>query len=203
MTLKLSSNVVSDFNDENNFLHELLLTNTQVSRLRKAFASNSLANIKLSKTQLHETGQLVGFLGRLLGPLLKTGLLLIGSVLKPLAKTMLIPLGLTAAASVIDAAIHKKMFGSGFPSDLASHNTTLIISNEEINDIMKLVKSLEESDLLIKGVGETIKNEAKEQKGGFLGMLLGTLRASLLGNLLTVKYTVRTGQGAIRAGQDF
>ena len=203
MTLKLSSNVIGDFNDENNFLHELLLTNTQVSRLRKAFASNSLANIKLSKTQLHETGQLVGFLGRLLGPLLKTGLLLIGNVLKPLAKTILIPLGLTAAASVIDAAIHKKMFGSGFPSDLASHNTTSIISNEEMNDIMKLVKSLEESDLLIKGVGETIKNEAKEQKGGFLGMLLGTLRASLLGNLLTVKYTIRTGQGAIRAGQDF
>ena len=203
MTLKLSSNVIGDFNDENNFLHELLLTNTQVSRLRKAFTSNSLANIKLSKTQLHETGQLVGFLGRLLGPLLKTGLLLIGNVLKPLAKTILIPLGLTAAASVIDAAIHKKMFGSGFPSDLASHNTTSIISNEEMNDIMKLVKSLEESDLLIKGVGETIKNEAKEQKGGFLGMLLGTLRASLLGNLLTVKYTIRTGQGAISAGQDF
>ena len=87
---------------------------------------------------------------------------LIGNVLKPLAKSVLTPLGLTAAASATDAAIHKKMFGPGF--------TTLIISNEEMNDNMKIVKSLEESGLLIKGVSETIKNEAKEQKGGFLGM---------------------------------
>ena len=80
------------------------------------------------------------------------------------------------------------MFGSGF--------TTLIISNEEVNDIMKIVKFLEESGLLIEGVSETIKNEAKEQKGGFLGVLLGTLGARLLGNLLT-------GKGTIRAGEDF
>ena len=74
--------------------------------------------------------------------------------------------------------------------------TTLIISDEEMNDIMKIVKSLEESGLLTKGVSKTIKNEAKEQKGGFLRMLLGSLGASLLGNLLT-------GEGTIRAGQDF
>ena len=92
-----------------------------------------------------------------MGPLLKTGLTLIGHVLKPLAKIILIPLGLTAVSSTTDAAIHKKMFGSGV--------TTLIISNEEMNDIMKIVKSLEESGLLIKGVGERMKNEAKEQKG--------------------------------------
>ena len=85
-----------------------------------------------------------GFLGRLFGPLLKTGLSLIGNVLKPLAKSLLIPSGLTKAASAIDAAVHKKMFGSG--------NTTLIISNEEMNDIMKIIKSLEKSGLLIKGV---------------------------------------------------
>ena len=87
------------------------------------------------------------------------------------------------------------MFGSGF--------TTLIISNEEMNDIMKIVKSLEESGLLIKGVSQTIKNEAKEQKGGFLSMLLGVLGASLLENLLTGKDIIRAGEGTIRTGQDF
>ena len=91
----------------------MLLTNTQVSRLRKAFANGSSANIKLSKTQLHKIGKSGGFLGRLLGSLLKTGFSLIGNVLKSLAKSVLIPLGLTAAASATDAAIHKKMFGSG------------------------------------------------------------------------------------------
>ena len=134
-------------------------------------------------------GQSGGFLDRLLGPLLKTGLPLIGNVLKPLAKSVLILLGLTAAASATDAAIHKKMFGSGF--------TTLIVSNEEINDI----KSLEESGLLIKGISERIKNEAKEQKGGFLGILLSTLGASLLGILLTGKGTIRAGEETIRAGE--
>ena len=105
VTLKISSNIVGDSNDENNFPHELLLTNTQVSKLRKAFPNNFSDNIKLSKTQLHKIGQSGGFLGRLLGPLLKTGLLLTGNVLKPLAKSVLIPLGLTAAASATDAAI--------------------------------------------------------------------------------------------------
>ena len=84
-----------------------------------------------------------------------------------------------------------------------SGNTTLIISNEEMNDIMKIVKSLEESGILIKGVSETIKNEAKEQKGGFLGMLLGALGASLWGNLLTCKGAIATsqGRGTIRADE--
>ena len=127
---------------------------------------------------MHKIGQSGGFLGRILGPLLKTGLPLIGNVLKPLAQSVSIPLGLTVA-SATDVAIHKKMFGSG--------NTTLIISNEEMTDIMKIIQSLEESGLLIKSVSETIKNEAKEQKGEFLGMLLGTLGASLLGNLLRGK----------------
>ena len=95
------------------------------------------------------------------------------NILKPLANNVLIPSGLTVAAAETDAAIHKKMFGSG--------DTALIISNEEINDIMKIIKPLEESGLLIKGVSETIKNEAKEQKGRFLGILLGNLGANLLG----------------------
>ena len=90
----------------------------------------------------------------------------IRAVLKTLAKNVLIPLGLTAAVSATDSAIHKKMFGSG--------TTKLIIFNEEMNDIMKMIKSLEETDLLIKGVSETIENKVKQQKGGFLGMLLGS-----------------------------
>ena len=95
------------------------------------------------------------------------------------------------------------MFGSGCPLDLASRNTTLIISNGEMNGIMIIIKSLKEYDLLIKGVSKTIKNEAKEQKGGFLIMLLGTLGASFLGNLLARKGTTTAGQGTIRADQDF
>ena len=146
---------------------------------------------------MHKIGQSEGFLGRLLGPLLKTWLTLIGNVLKPLAKSALIPLGLTAAAvaaSATDAAVHKKMFESDV--------TTLIISNEEMNDV-KIVQSLEEYGLLRKDVSKTIKNEAKKQKRGFLSMLLGALGASLFGNLLTGKGTIRAGGSTVRPGQDF
>ena len=101
-TLNLSSNIVGDSNDENNFPHKLLLTNTHVLKLRKGFANNSSANINLSKTQLNKIGKSGGFLGRLLGPLLKNGLPLIGNVLKTLVKSVLMPLGLTAAASATD-----------------------------------------------------------------------------------------------------
>ena len=134
-------------------------------------------------------------LGRLLGPLLKTGLVLTGNVIKSLAKSVLISLGLTATASATDVAIHAAMFGSGI--------TALIISNEVMNDIMKIVKSLEEYGLLIKGVSKTIKNKAKKTKGRFLGMLLGTLGATLLRHLLTGKNKIRAGEGTVRAGQDF
>ena len=112
----------------------MLLTNTQVLKLHKAFANDSSANMKLSKTHLHKIGQSEGFLRRLFGPLLKTGLPLIRNVLKSLAKSVLLPLGLTAAASATDAVIHKKMFG---------FSNTTIIRNEKLNDIMKIVKSLE------------------------------------------------------------
>ena len=128
---------------------------------------------------------------------------MIKNVLKPLVKNVLIPLGLTAAASATDAAIHRKMFESGRPLDLLSCTTTLIVSNEETNDKMKIVKSLEESGLLIKGVSKTIKNGAKDQKGGFPSMLLGALHAGLLGNLLTGKGVMRAREGTIRAGQNF
>ena len=162
--------------NETNFPHKLLLTNKQVSNLRKAFANHLSADIKLSKTQLSKMKQSGGFLGRLLGPLLKTGLSLIKNVIKPLAKSVLIPLGLIAAASAADAGIHKKILGPGHhPLSSTSHNnTTLIISNDEIEDIIKIIKSLEDSGLLLKGVTKTIQNEVKEQKGGFLSRLLGT-----------------------------
>ena len=134
-----------------------------------------------------------GFLGKLLGPLLRTGLSLIKNVIKPLAKSVLVPLGLTVAASAADAGIHKK---KNFRSGL---NTALIISNDEMENILKIVKSLEGSEILLKGASETIKNEAKEQKGGFLSMLLGTLGASLLGNVLAGKGFIR-GEGTPRVG---
>ena len=144
VTLKIWSSVVGDSNDERNLLHKLVLTNTKVSKLFKAFKIGSSTNIKLSKIQLHKIGQSERFLGRLLGPLIKTGLPLIRNILKPLAKNVLIPLQLIAAASAADATIHKKMFGSGV--------TALIISNVKMNDVMKIVKCLEESGLVIKGV---------------------------------------------------
>ena len=116
----------------------------------------------------------------------------------PLAKNVLAPLGITAAASAIDTGIQKKKPGSG--------TTTLIISNEEMNDIIKVVQALEDSNVLLKGVTKAIKDETKEQKGGFLSMLLGTFRANLLGNLLTGKGIVRAGprnkkgKGIVRPG---
>ena len=142
--------MIGHSNDEINFPHKLLLTNRQVSRLCKAFANNSSANLKLSKTQLYKIGQSGRFLGRLLGRLLKTGLSLLKNVLKPLVNSILIPLGLTTAASATDAAIQKN-----FVIIFGSCMTTLLISNEEMDDITKIVISLEESGLLIKGVSET------------------------------------------------
>ena len=192
--------MIGDSNDKTNFPHELLLTDRQVSSIRKTFANNSSVDIKFSKTQLSKMIQSGGFLGKLLGPLLKTGLPLIKNVITPLAKSVLIPLGLTAAASAANARIHKKILGSG--------HTTLTISNNEIEDLIKIVKSLEDSGLLLKGITESVQNEIKEQKGGFLSILLGTLGASLLGNLLTGKGVNikgkginRVGEGIIRAGE--
>ena len=172
VVLRISSSMVGNSNVNTNFPHELLLTNRQVANIRKAFANHSSTDIKLSKTQLSKMIQSGGFLGKLLGPLLKTGLPLMKSVIKLLAKSVLIPLVLTAAASAADAGIHKKILRSGH------NNTTLIISNDEMDDILKIVEdSLEDSGVLLKGISETIQHEAKEQRGGFLSMLLGTLGA--------------------------
>ena len=110
VVLRLSSNMIVDSDDKINFQHELLLTNRQVANLRKTFANKSSTDIKLSKTQISKRIQSGWFLGRLLGPLLKTGLPLIKNVIKPSVKSVLIPLGLSAAASAADAGIHKKNF---------------------------------------------------------------------------------------------
>ena len=186
-------NMIGDSNDEANFPHDLLLTDRQVPSIRKAFANNSSVDIKFSKTKSWKMIQSGGFLGKLLGPSLKIGLPLIKSVINSLAKSVLIPLGLTAAASAADAVIHKKILGSG--------NTTLLISNKDIEDLIKMVKSLEDYELLLNGVTESVKNEVKEQRRGFLSMLLGTLGASLLGNLLSGKGINKKGKGIHIAGE--
>ena len=150
-TLRMSLKMV----DENDLLHKLLLTTRQKTKLRNAFNDNMSTDIKLSKAQISKIIQSGGFLGSLLSkladPLMKVAI--------PLAKNVLAPLGITAAASAIDAGIQKKIHGSG--------TTTLIISNKEMNDIMKIVQALEDSNNLLKGVTKTIKHETKEQKGRF------------------------------------
>ena len=171
--------------------HEFLLTTRQNAKLRNALNNNSATDIKLSKIQIKKIIQSGGFLGKLLsklaGPLMKAAL--------PLAKNVLAPLGLTAAMSAIDGSIEKKIHGSG---------VKLIIEQEDMNDIMKIIKALENSGILLKGVIKTIKNETKEQRGRFLSMLLGTLGASSLGNLLSGgKGSVASrakGEGIMRAG---
>ena len=117
--------------DKISFPHELSLTNRKFANLRKAFASFLATDIKLSKTHLSKRTQSGGFLGRLIGPLLKTGLPLLKNVNKSLAKSGLTPFGLTSEASEADAGIHKKLLRSGHhPLNSASHNKTiLIISN--------------------------------------------------------------------------
>ena len=175
--------MVGNSNDNTNFPHKLLLTDRQVANIRKAFSNNLSTDVKFSKTQLSKMLQSGGFSGnlfsKLAGPLMKVAM--------PLAKSVLAPLGLTAAVSAIDESIKKRMLGSG--------TTTLIISNDKMNDVIKIVKSLQDSGVILKGGSERIQSEAKEQRRGFLSMLLGTLCASLFGNLLT------SGKGVIRADE--
>ena len=165
--------------------HELLLTTRQNAKLRNAINNNLATDIKLSKAQIKKLIQSGGFLGKLLsklaGPLMKVAL--------PLAKNVLAPLGLTAAMSATDGSIQKKIHCSGIK---------LVIEEEDMNDIMKIIEALENSGILLKGVSKTIENETKEQRGGYLGMLLGTLGASLLGNLLTGGIGImREGEGSV------
>ena len=167
--------------------HELLLTTRQNTKLRNAINNNLATDIKLSKAQIKKLIQSGGFLGKLLsklaGPLMKVAM--------PLAKNVLASLGLTAAMSAIDGSFQKKIHGSG---------VKLIIEQEDMNGIMKIIEALENSGILLKGV--KIENETIEQRGGFLSMVLGTLGASLLGNLLTGgKGMKRAGNGIVRAGE--
>ena len=145
--------------------HELLLTTRQNTKLRNAINKNLAIDIKLSKAQIKKLIQSVGFLGKLLsklaGPLMKVAM--------PLAKNVLAPLGLTAAMSAIDGSIQKKMRGEG---------VKLVIEQEDMNDIIKIIEALENSGILLKGVTKTIENETKEQRKRFLSILLGTLGAS-------------------------
>ena len=169
--------------------HELLLTTRQSTKSRNGINNNLATDIKLSNAQIKNIIQSGGFLGKLLsklaGPLMKVAM--------PLAKNVLAPLGLTVAMSAIDGSIQKKIHGSG---------VKLIIEQEDMNDIMKIIEALENSGILLKGVTKTIENETKEQRRGFLSMLLGTLGASLLGNLLTGgKGMMRAGDGKVRAGE--
>ena len=113
----------------NNLPHQLLLTTRQTTKLRNATEDNMSTDLNLGKPQMSKITQSGGYLGKLLGPLLKTGLLLLKSVIKPLGL-----LGLTVASSAIDAGIQKNIYVSGA--------TTLVISNEEMNDIMKVVQAL-------------------------------------------------------------
>ena len=178
--------------NETNFPYKSLLTKREDANLCKAFANYLLTDIKLSKTQLSKMIQSGWFLG----------LPLRENVIKPLAKSVLIPLGLASAASAADDGIHKKILGSGNPSSShnhpwssSSHNTVLIISNDEMEDIIKIVKSLEDFCLLLKGVTETVQNEVKEQKLGFLSVLLGTFGARFVGNILTRQGINWAGKG--------
>ena len=167
--------------DGNDLPHELLLTTRKKTKLRNAFNNNMSTNLKLSKAQIFKIIQSGEFLGSLLSKLTVT----LMKVAVPLAKNILVPSGVTAA-SVTDAETQRKIRSSG-------RTTTLIISNKGMNGIIKIVQALEDSNILLKGVTKTIKNETKEQKRGFLNMLLGTLGASLLGNILAGKGIVRAG----------
>ena len=184
-TLRLG---IKNFNKDE-LPHEVLLTTIKNTKLRNAINNNLATDIKLSKAQIKKLIQSGGFLGKLLsklvGPLMK--------VASPLTKNVLAPLGLTAAMSAIDGSIQKKIHGSG---------VKLVIEEEDMNDIMKIIEALENSGILLKRVSKTIENETKEQRRGFLSMLLGTLGASLLGNLLTGgKGIMRAGDGIVRTGE--
>ena len=133
--------MIGNANDEINFTQKLSLTNRQVSKLLKAFANNRSAVKELSNTQLSKIIQLSRFLGRLLGPLLQTGLPLMKNVPKPIAKSVLIQLGLTTTTLAADVVILKKL--------ISARTIAVIISNEEMGDVMKIIKFPEESRLLI------------------------------------------------------
>ena len=169
--------------NKNQLIHELYLTQRQFEKLIDKIKNNMSTDIILSKLQINKIIKEGGNLGKLLMSSLP-------KLIKPaisLGKNILAPLGLSAAMSTTDAAIQEKMYGWG--------NKTLIISDNDMNDLIRIVSALEEHDILLKGTSKTIKNKTKKRKGEF-----GTLGASLLGNLLTGKGMYRTGYGMYRTG---
>ena len=177
------------FNSDN-LPHELFLTRRQITKLRNNIENNMSTDITLSKAQIKKIIMSGGALGSILGTLLPSLI----KVPSPILKIVALPLGLSGGMSGIDGAIQeKKIHGSG---------TTVIFSNEQINDMTKIVKALEDSDILLKRVTETLKNYVK--KGGalpILPMILSTLGSSLIGNSLSGRGLFRSGKEYLRAGQ--
>ena len=199
--------------DEEQFPHLLLLTDRQVNKIK----SRDSVNVKFSKTQITKMAQSGGFLASLM------------KFAMPLLKNVIAPLGLTAAMSATDAGIQKRIRGSGIKTRVQQKtpntqkgqgsqsggqvsDVSLTISVHDLNDIMEIIKALEDKGIVVPGTTKSVSEEIHAQRGGFLGMLLGTLGASLLGNLLSGKGTsgkgtgkgvVRAGEGVVRAGQDF
>ena len=226
VSLRLSRNMLGT--DEEQFPHQLLLTDRQVNKLR----SQDSANIKFSKTQITKMSQSGGFLASLM------------RFAMPLLKNVIAPLGLTAAMSATDAGIQKRIRGSGQKGGQGGKggqsggqsgqggqsggqmsDISLTISVNDMHDIMQIIQALEEKGIVVPGTTKAVDGEIHAQRGGFLGMLLGTLGASLLGNLLTgsrgsgtsgtsgtsgkgtgkgiFRAGDRYGRGIVRAGADF
>ena len=183
--------MISNTANEVNFLHKSVLTNGKIPSLCKTFTYNLSANMKLSTTHFSKKIHVGECPGINIGTLMKAGLPLIKNIIKPLAKSLPVPLRLTAAAPPPDASFLQII--------LVSRTTPLTISNKEKEDIKKIIRYFEEFDLLIHYVSKRIKNETSEEKGGFLGTLLCRLDTSLLVTMLTRKGVIKTGERVIQA----
>ena len=183
--------MISNTANEVNFLHKSVLTNGKIPSLCKTFTYNLSANMKLSTTHFSKKIHVGEFPGINIGALMKAGLPLIKNIIKPLAKSLPVPLRLTAAAPPPDASFLQII--------LVSRTRPLTISNKEKEDIKKIIRYFEEFDLLIHYVSKRIKNETSEEKGGFLGTLLCRLDTSLLVTMLTRKGVIKTGERVIQA----
>ena len=183
--------MISNTTNEVNFLHKSVLTNGKIESFCKTFTYDLSANMKLSKKHFSKKIHVGEFPGTNIGTLMKAGLPLIKNIIKPLAKSLPVPLRLTAAAPPPDASFLQII--------LVSRTTPLTISNKEKEDIKKIIRYFEEFDLLIHYVSKRIKNETSEEKGGFLGTLLCRLDTSLLVTMLTRKGVTKTGERVIQA----
>ena len=183
--------MISNTANEVNFLHKSVLTNGKIPSLCKTFTYNLSANMKLSTTHFSKKIHVGEVPGINIGALMKAGLPLIKNIIKPLAKSLPVPLRLTAAAPPPDASFLQII--------LVSRTRPLTISNKEKEDIKKIIRYFEEFDLLIHYVSKRIKNETSEEKGGFLGTLLCRLDTSLLVTMLTRKGVIKTGERVIQA----